>query len=760
MPKKDFILWFEEINKDDVSRVGGKNSSLGEMITKTKVPVPPGFAITSSAYWHFLEKNDLKGCIKKNLKGVDLKDIKKLKRAGKRIRKAILRSRFPKDLEKEILQSYDRLAKKTGKKKPYVAVRSSATAEDLPEASFAGQQETYLNVKREKIIDSVKKCFASLFTDRAISYRNDRKFDHFSVALSVGIQQMIESKSSGVMFTLDPDKGSRSVIVINSSYGLGEYVVKGKVTPDEFMVFKPTLGIIQKKLGSKEYMLVKKFGKNVNKKVLKFLRAMYSMDNGEVKRLARYGLAIEKHYGKPMDIEWAKNSRDEIFIVQARPETVHSQKKGNVIQRYVLKERGRLILTGNSVGQKIGKGRVSVIKNVRNIGKFRKGEVLVTDMTDPNWEPIMKIASAIITNKGGSTSHAAIVSRELGVPCVIDTVNGTKVLKKGQKVTVDCTEKVGKVYSGYLKFYIESREVEKLAKTKTKILVNVGVPDEALEASKLPVEGIGLAREEFIISSIIREHPLSMIERKGEKEYIKKLSEGVAKIAYPFHPRQVIVRLSDFKSNEYAGLKGGVNHEPLENNPMIGWRGASRYIHKKYIEAFRLECRALKIVRDEMGLTNVKIMIPFCRTITEAKGVLKIMKEEGLERRKNKLEIYVMAEIPSNIWLADRFSRIFDGFSIGSNDLTQLTLGIDRDNDMLVKEFNERNEAVKRSVEHLIRTAHRFKRKVGICGEAPSNYPEFVRFLVKAGIDSISVNPDVAVKTKLMVSRIEKRKGS
>jgi pyruvate, water dikinase len=756
MPGKRFVIWFEELRRGDVATVGGKNSSLGEMISSTKVPVPPGFAITADAYRYFLRQNGLDQFIKKTLHGVDIKNLRNLKRVGETIRKEIVKAKMPADLEKEILDYYKSLAVKVKISEPFVAVRSSATAEDLPDASFAGQQETYLNIRKEELLHAVKKCIASLFTDRAISYRVDKGFDHFSVALSVGVQLMVESKASGVMFTLDPDTGFKNVVVINSSYGLGEYVVQGVVTPDEFVVFKPTQTIIEKRLGSKEYMLVKHFGRNVSKKVMTFLRSMYSLDDNEIKKLAGYAIAIEKHYGKPMDIEWAKNKDGMLYIVQARPETVQSQKNANVIEKYVLKNKGPLLITGVSIGQKIGAGNANVIKDVRNIKKFRKGQVLVTEMTDPNWEPIMKIASAIVTNKGGSTSHAAIVSRELGVPCILDTKRGTEVLKSGKGITVDCTEKIGRIYSGVLKFEVVKHEINKIPKTRTKIMVNVGEPDEALEASKFPVDGIGLAREEFVISSYIKDHPLHMIKNKQEREFIRKLAEGLAKIAAPFYPRPVIIRFSDFKTNEYAGLRGGAEYEPLEDNPMIGWRGASRYINKQFEPAFRLECKAMKVLREGMGLRNVKLMIPFCRTINEAELVIKIMKEEGLVRGKNGLEIYVMAEIPSNIWLADKFSLYFDGFSIGSNDLTQLTLGIDRDNNMLISEFDERNDAVKRSIKHLIETAHRYKRKVGICGEAPSNYPEFVKFLVGLGIDSISVNPDVALKTKLMVAEIEK----
>jgi pyruvate,water dikinase len=749
-----FVLWFDEIGRDDVRLVGGKNASLGEMISKTKVPVPPGFAITSEAYWYFIKTTGLENVIRNSLKGLNVKNISELKKAGKKIREAFVRAELPIDLKYYILEYYHKLRTKTSGGF-YVAVRSSATAEDLPNASFAGQQETYLNVTGKDLIKRVKQCFASLFTDRAISYREDKGFDHFSIALSVGVQKMVNPKASGVMFTIDPDTGFRNVVIINSSYGLGEYVVQGVITPDEFTIFKPTLGIISRKLGSKEKMLIRSKDKNMKRFVPYRMRNDFSITDKEVKYLANYALVIEKHYKVPMDVEWAKDHDNKIYIVQARPETVHGAKDLAVIENYVLKEKGKILLTGCSIGSKIGRGEVNVIKNVKNIQKFRKGQVLVTEMTNPSWEPIMKIASAIVTDKGGVTSHAAIVSRELGIPCIVDTVNGTKLLRNNQMVTVDCTSKLGKIFQGLLKFDIEYTNIEKMPKTKTKILVNVGMPDEALKASKLPVDGVGLARQEFIINSHICEHPLKMIKEGREDEFINKLSEGIASIVAPFYPRSVIVRLSDFKTNEYASLKGGKEYEPYEENPMIGWRGASRYIDPVYEPAFRLECRALKRVRDEMGLKNLKIMVPFCRTIKEAESVLKLMKGEGLEKGKNGLEIYVMAEIPSNIILADDFSRIFNGFSIGSNDLTQLTLGIDRDNEKLIKEFDERNDAVKSLIKSLIKIAHKYNRKVGICGEAPSNYPDFTKFLVKCGIDSISVNLDVAMKTKLLVSKIE-----
>ncbi|NOX71428.1 MAG: phosphoenolpyruvate synthase, partial [Candidatus Micrarchaeota archaeon] len=736
------VLWFNELRKEDTQLVGGKNASLGEMISKTDVPVPNGFAITANAYRYFIETSGLGDIIRKNLTGLDTHDMNMLKRAGRTIRSAITRANLPGDLEKKIIEHYNEMKKKLGKKELYVAVRSSATAEDLPDASFAGQQDTYLNVTEKDLIRAVKHCIASLFTDRAISYRVDKNFDHFKVALSVGVQEMVNSRVAGVMFSIDPDTGFKNVVVIEGSYGLGEYVVQGKVTPDEFHVFKPTKGIILKKLGSKERMLMR--GKRGNKdvRVEEDLRKRFVLSENDILKLAEYAMKIEKHYKRPMDIEWAKGDNHKLYILQARPETVHGTQEVTTLKKYVLLENGKELVKGQSIGRKIGQGKVNIIKDVKKINKFKAGEVLVTGMTDPSWEPIMKIASAIVTDKGGLTCHAAIVSRELGIPCIIGTGNATKVLRNGQDVTIDCTSKEGVVRQGILKYKLKGTKLGKTKKTKTKILVNAGIPEEALEASYLPVDGIGLAREEFITSSYIGEHPLHVIEERREDEYIKKLSEGIAGIAAPFYPRPVILRLADFKSNEYASLKGGSKFEPLERNPMIGWRGASRYIHPDYEKAFRLECRAIKSVRDAMGLTNLKIMVPFCRTIEEAKKVLDILKSEGLERGKNGLEIYMMAEIPSNIILADKFSKYFDGFSIGSNDLTQLTLGIDRDNEKLSSEFDERNEAVKESISHLIRTAHKYKRHVGICGEAPSNYPEYVEFLIKEGIDTISVNVD------------------
>jgi pyruvate,water dikinase len=755
--KKSFILWFREIGKGDVAIVGGKNASLGEMITKTKVPVPYGFAITAHAYDYYILKTGLKDYIREKLEKLDAKKLKSLQATGRDIRHAIATAKMPKELEKVILGFYDSMCRKY-RRKVLVAVRSSATAEDLPDASFAGQQETYLNVGRDKLIDSVKKCFASLFTDRAISYRDDKGFDHFKVKLSVGIQKMINSKSSGVMFTIDPDSGFRGLVVVEGIYGLGELIVQGKVTPDEYRLFKATGKIVSKKLGSKEKMLIKGRGKNVQRHVSSKMRSKFILKDREVRRLADYGIAIEKHYKRPMDIEWARDDDNKLYIVQARPETIHGVKELTEIEKYVLKGRGKTLVKGQAIGRKIASGKVKVIMDVKNIRRVKPGDVLVTEMTDPDWEPVMKISSAIVTNKGGKTCHAAIISREMGIPCVVGTTNATKALKDGMQVTVDCTEKEGKVYKGKLNFKIEKQKIKNIPKTRTKVCVNVGVPEEALHASMLPVDGVGLAREEFIINSYIGEHPLHMIEEGRSQEYIDKLAEGVAGIAMPFYPREIIVRFSDFKTNEYAGLKGGAKFEPKENNPMIGYRGASRYINKQFEPAFRLECKAMRKVREKWGLRNVSVMVPFCRTINEAKAVLKIMKKEGMSRGKKGLKVYVMAEIPSNIISAEEFARYFDGFSIGSNDLTQLTLGIDRDNEMLQKEFDERNSAVKDSISHLLKVAKKHKKYVGICGEAPSNYPEYLKFLVKEGITAISVNPEVAIRSKLRVAKFERKK--
>ncbi|MCX6814792.1 MAG: phosphoenolpyruvate synthase [Candidatus Aenigmarchaeota archaeon] len=757
-----FILWFEEIGKEDTPIVGGKCASLGEMNNKVNVPVLPGFAITADAYRHFIEYAGLKSFVRNTLSGLDTHNMRGLARRGKLIRKKISSAPMSPELKSAIFSAYKHLGEKLHHRNPYVAVRSSATAEDLPDASFAGQQETYLNVRGEKaLIRNVKKCFASLFTNRAISYRVDKGFDHFKIGLSVGIQKMGRSDigAAGVIFTLDPDTGFDKVVVINGSYGLGEYVVQGKVIPDEFVVFKPTMAIIEKKLGYKRVKLVRGKFRNVERRVSEHDINRFCLDTHHILELARHSIIIEKHYKKPMDIEWVLDGEtNKLYIVQARPETVHSVSNKNMLKEYVLKDKGKVLLKGMAVGTRIGAGPANVLRSAKAINKFRKGDVLVTDMTDPDWEPIMKIASAIVTNKGGRTAHAAIVSRELGIPCVVGTGDATSVIRPGQKVTVDCSTGEGRVYSGVLRFHVLERDITKFPKTRTEIMVNVGEPDEVFSLAKLPVAGVGLAREEFIISSYIGAHPLHLIEIHEAEKYINTLAMGIGKIAAAFYPRPVIVRLSDFKTNEYASLKGGAKFEPKEENPMIGWRGASRYYDPGFVEAFELECKALKVVRNDMGLENVIVMVPFCRTVEEGKKVLAECERFGLSR-KSGCKFYVMAEIPSNIILAHEFSKIFDGFSIGSNDLTQLTLGIDRDSEKLSKIFDERNAAVKILISDLIRKAHAHnpRRKVGICGQAPSDYPEFCEFLVKEGIDSISVNPDVAIKTIMLVGDVEKK---
>ena len=679
-----------------------------------------------------------------------------------------------------------------------VAVRSSATAEDLPDASFAGQQETYLNVRGEdELIEKVRDCFASLFTNRAISYRVDKGFDHFSVYLSVGVQKMVRSDlaCSGVMFSIDTESGFTNAVYITGAYGLGENVVQGTVNPDQFYVFKPTLKkgfkpILEKKLGSKEKRLIYGTTGTKQTKVSAEDKAKFVINDDEILTLARWACIIEDHYKKPMDIEWAKDGQTkELFIVQARPETVHSQKDMATMKTYVLDEKGKLLAEGEAVGSKIGQGQVNVIEEAKDISQFKKGQVLVTDMTDPDWEPIMKIAGAIVTNRGGRTCHAAIISRELGIPCVIGTGNGTSVIKKGSNITIDCSEGVGRIYEGLLKFHVDEVKLDELPTTKTQIMMNVGVPEQAFQQGQIPNNGVGLAREEFIINSHIGIHPLALLEYKTLKkkaakdkkiaEVIKKIDErsvgyddkveffvdtlarGIAKIAAGFYPYDVIVRMSDFKTNEYANLIGGYLYEPEEHNPMIGWRGASRYYDEKFKPAFGLECIALKKARNEMGLTNIKPMIPFCRTPEEGRKVIQVMNEYGLKQGENGLEVYVMCEIPSNVIVADQFSEIFDGFSIGSNDLTQLTLGLDRDSDLVAHIFDERNDAVKRLVSQVITIAHNHhpRRKVGICGQAPSDFPEFAEFLVECGIDSISLNPDTVIKTRLKIAETERRLG-
>lgn len=797
---EEFCKWFEDLGITDVPSVGGKNASLGEMIRNLNekgVNVPSGFAVTAYAYKYMIEKAGIDARIREILSDLNTHDVHNIAERGQKIRDLIKQTPIPPELEENIRQHYQEMERRYGKAVD-VAVRSSATAEDLPDASFAGQQETYLNVKgEEELLEKIRDCFASLFTNRAISYRTDKGFDHFSVFLSVGVQRMVRSDlaSAGVMFSIDTESGFSNAVYLTGAYGLGENVVQGAVNPDQFYVFKPTLEkgfkpIVEKKLGSKEKRLIYAETGTVQQDVSLEDQRRYVISDDEILRLARWAMIIEQHYQKPMDIEWAKDGQTgELFIVQARPETVHSQKDLASLKTYVLEETGNLLVDGEAVGSKIGQGEVNVIESSKDIEKFQKGQVLVTDMTDPDWEPIMKIAGAIVTNRGGRTCHAAIISRELGIPCVIGTGDGTDRLHNGTQVTVDCSEGVGKIYEGILPFKVDEIKLDSLPETKTQIMMNAGVPEKAFQQGQIPNQGVGLAREEFIINSHIGIHPLALInyhhlrekmhedpriaeviQKIDEKSFgyedkveffVDTLARGIAKIAAGFYPYDVIVRLSDFKTNEYANLIGGYLYEPSEHNPMIGWRGASRYYDEKFKPAFGLECRALKKARDEMGLTNIKPMIPFCRTPEEGRKVIQVMNEFGLRQGENGLEVYVMCEIPSNVIVADQFAEIFDGFSIGSNDLTQLTLGLDRDSDLVAHIFDERNDAVKRLVSQVITVAHKHepRRKVGICGQAPSDFPEFAEFLVECGIDSISLNSDTVIKTRLTIAEAEHRMG-
>jgi len=806
-----YIKFFSEISAKDTALVGGKNANLGEMYNKLAdagVPVPNGFAVTAEGYDYFIQFNNLEEKIHNVLKGLDTHNIEDLHKRGEEIRNLIKGGEFPEDLKNEILSAFQKLKEEYGEDLT-VAVRSSATAEDLPGASFAGQQETYLNVSEKDLLEKIKFCFASLFTDRAISYREDKGFDHFKVKLSVGVQKMVRSDvgSSGVMFTIDPDNGCPNVIVINSVFGLGELIVQGKVVPDEFMVFKDAdtadltqtrqnkisaesasssaksafysaqsaFPIISKKLGEKNKKIVYAEDGGVKEvETTEEERKMFSLTDEEVRLLAKYGYLIEKHYGKAMDIEWAKDGiENKLYIVQARPETVHSTKQ-NVWHEYRLKTKAEPILKGIAIGSQITAGRVRVIRDVEKINEFQAGEILVTEMTDPDWEPIMKIAKGIITEKGGRTCHAAIVSRELGIPAIVGVSGALEKLKTGDEITIDNSQGLeGKIYQGILEYEVIEHKLEEIPQTKTKVYVNIGEPDEALEKWYLPVKGVGLAREEFIIASEIKIHPNALIDytnlpqeikekidelTKGYEDkkqfYIDKLAEGIAKIGVAFWPNEVIVRFSDFKTNEYRNLIGGEIYEPKEENPMIGWRGASRYYHPNFRKAFELEVLAIKKVREEMKLKNVVVMVPFCRTPEEGREVVQIIRSIIQDPE---LKIYVMCEIPSNVLLADEFLEIFDGMSIGSNDLTQLVLGIDRDNEILTQIGDERNPAVLKMLEEVIRKCREKNKYIGICGQAPSDFPEIVEFLVKHEITSISVNPDVVIKTINLVKEFEEK---
>jgi len=793
-----FIRWFDEISIADVQLVGGKNASLGEMyreLSGAGIKIPNGFAVTAHAYRYLVETSGKMQEMRQILGELDKSDLDVFARKAHRLRDIIYQTPLPDDLTSEICTAYRNLCGQYGEDTD-VAIRSSATAEDLPSASFAGQQETYLNIRgTAQLIDACRRCFASLFTDRAISYRIDQGFDHFRVALSVGVMKMVRSDlaSSGVMFTIDTETGFRDVVLINGSFGLGENVVQGAVNPDEFYVFKPTLKtgfrpIVGKKLGDKKLKMI--YGRGGSKVLTRNVevpekeRCTFCLSDAEILELARAAVVIEEHYTKkaghdqPMDIEWAKDGESgELFIVQARPETVQSQKALDFLEIYHLEAKGELLATGTSVGEKIAAGPARVITDVHRLCDFRPGEVLLADTTTPDWEPIMKQAAAVITNRGGRTCHAAIVSRELGIPSIVGTGDATDRIRDGQKITVSCAEgETGKVYDKMLPFRVERVPLSDLPRPRTRIMMNLGNPDEAFALAKIPNDGVGLARMEFIINNYIKVHPMALIhpdrvadrhERREidrltesypdrESYFVEQLSGGVATIAAAFHPRPVVVRMSDFKSNEYARLLGGSAFEPEEENPMIGFRGASRYYDERYREGFALECRALKRVREEMGLSNVIPMIPFCRTVSEGEKVLAEMEANGLRRGENGLQVYVMCEIPNNVILIDEFSRLFDGFSIGSNDLTQLTLGVDRDSALVSRVFDERDPGVMKLISQVIVGAKRNLRHSGICGQAPSDYPDFAAFLVLKGIDSISLNPDSVMKITLKVLEMEK----
>ncbi|MBW4632783.1 MAG: phosphoenolpyruvate synthase [Iphinoe sp. HA4291-MV1] len=831
--ERSLILWFDEVGITDIPIVGGKNASLGEMIqqlTPKGINVPIGFATTAYAYRYFIQGAGLEERLRKLFSDLDVEDVKNLRERGKKARSLLLHTPFPKELREAIVKAYQTLCERYNLDTD-VAVRSSATAEDLPDASFAGQQESYLNVTgTEGVLAACHKCFASLFTDRAISYRHTKGFDHFSIALAVGVQKMVRSDlaTSGVMFSIETETGFKNAALISAAYGLGENVVQGSVNPDEYYVFKPTLKesfrpIVDKRLGSKELKMVYDDGSKFTKNVLvpESERSKFALSDDEILQLGRWACLIEEHYSKvngtytPMDIEWAKDGiTNELFVVQARPETVQSQKTQNVLRTYRFLGNGdkgtrgqgdksiqnskfkiqnleplsspsppippspHPLLTGRAIGEAISQGKAHLILDVHKIEQFQAGEVLVTDRTDPDWEPIMKRASAIITNQGGRTCHAAIIARELGVPAIVGCGNATNILKNGQEITISCAEgEEGRVYAGLLPFEVQEVPLEDLPRTRTQILMNVGNPQEAFSLSAIPNDGVGLARTEFIIANHIQTHPMALIHHDQiNDEFVKakiseitalyddkpqyfvdKLAQGIGRIAAAFYPKPVVVRMSDFKSNEYANLLGGRQFEPEEENPMLGWRGAARYYDEGYKEAFALECQALKRVRNEMGLTNVIAMIPFCRTPDEGRLVLAEMAKNGLKQGVNDLQVYVMCELPNNVILAEEFAEVFDGFSIGSNDLTQLTLGIDRDSGLVARLFDERSEGVKRMVKFAIAAAKKHNRKIGICGQAPSDYPEFAQFLVEQGIDSMSLNPDSVLKTMLEVAKVEQR---
>lgn len=791
-----YIRWFKDIRLGDIPIVGGKNASLGEMYGELSgvVRVPNGFAVTAQAYWHTVQ--GVKEKLQEALSSLDKTRMDEFSIKAKRARDLVIEAGIPDDLWAEIRDAYDALCREYGHETD-VAVRSSATAEDLPTASFAGQQETFLNIRGHTALkEACSKCFASLFTDRAISYRIDNGFDHFKVALSIGVMKMVRSDlaTSGVTFTLDTETGFRDVVFITASYGLGENIVQGAVNPDEYYVFKPALKqgfrpIIKKSLGEKKIKMVYGLGGTKtltrNIEVPEADRRRFCLSSAEVLKLADYAVKIEDYYSakagriQPMDIEWAKDGvTGDLFIVQARPETVQSQRAMDVLETYRLDKRGRELARGKSVGEKIANGKGRVIPDAAHLHDFRPGEILVANTTTPDWEPVMKTAAAIVTNRGGRTCHAAIVARELGVPAVVGAEGATEKIRVGQEITVSCAEgEEGVIFEGAIPFHVERLRLKDIRRPKTKIMLNLGNPEEAFSLSMIPNDGVGLARMEFIINSYIKVHPMSLIhpekitdeavkreideltyEYANKEDYfVEKLSEGLGMIAAAFYPKPVIVRLSDFKTNEYASLVGGRYFEPGEENPMIGFRGASRYYNDRYRDGFALECRALKRVREEMGLTNLIIMVPFCRRIGESEKVLAEMERNGLKRGEKGLEVYIMCEIPNNVMLIDEFSRLFDGFSIGSNDLTQLILGVDRDSELVANDFDERDPGVMKTISFAIQGAKRNGRHIGICGQAPSDYPDFAEFLVKEGIDSISLNPDSVLKITLKILELEDR---
>lgn len=789
------VVWFEKLRRIDVAKVGGKNSSLGEMIQtlgQRGVDVPAGFATTADAYWNYVDENGIRDAMAALI--ADWTTGKaSLAETGAAVRKLFLRGDWPKETADAIIAAYRELSERAGRTDASVAVRSSATAEDLPDASFAGQQETFLNVAGERaLLDACRRCFASLFTDRAISYRQAKGFDHMKVALSIGVQQMVRSDigGSGVMFSIDTETGFDKVVLINAAWGLGENVVQGAVNPDEYQVFKPLLDqpslrpIIAKKKGAKAIKMIYGNADQPTRNVptSRAEREAFVLADEEILTLARWAATIEQHYGCAMDMEWARDGETgRLYIVQARPETVQSNREAAVFKAYHIKSKGKQLVSGLSIGDAIVSGQVCLIETAKDIDQFVDGSILVTSTTDPDWVPIMKRAAAIVTDHGGRTSHAAIVSRELGLPAIVGTGDATRLLHTGQQITVSCAEgDEGMIYEGVAEYDIETLNMDDVPTTETKVMLNLANPGAAFRWWKLPADGVGLARMEFVISNAIRIHPMALVHfdrlkdeaakeeiaaltaAYGDKSeyFVDQLSEGLARIAAALYPKPVIVRMSDFKTNEYAGLVGGAEFEPKEENPMIGFRGASRYYSPRYREGFALECRAIRRLRSELGFKNVVVMIPFCRSISEAEKVLEVMAENGLKRGENGLQVYVMCEIPSNVILAKQFAQHFDGFSIGSNDLTQLTLGVDRDSGELADLFDEQDEAVKWMIRSVITEAGKAGAKIGICGQAPSDHPEFAKFLVDCGIDSISVSPDSFVAVKKKVAEAEGRRSA